>query len=396
MQLRIDIHNRFSAHENRFFRAELDGIGAGFRIVPGGPDMAHRTRLEQVVGWWRLIWSAWKKSGDTLSERPRPDFLFVNTHLELLVFTLRRRLVRGARPRVALVNFIVAQNGRGLSSRLRRLYYGRVLAEADLAFCHTRHDLDLYAEWYPSGSGKLRFQPFGFAVDPHESEGAAAFETPTEPYLFSAGRSSRDYATLIGAVEPLGLPLYIACDKASEIGGGGLPPNIHLLRDCYGAKFRAYLGGARVLVTPLQPVEHSAGQMVVLEGLALEIPQVVTEVPGIVDYVDQGRAARMVAPGDVGALRQAITDLWASEGNRADLARRGRSFFEAQLTRRSAWEAMTAAAEEVTLGVKTLTPPARKGSIAGPRGGPELRPDAVESTTEGGDDGRPKRTDSAW
>ena len=338
--MRIHIHNRFSLHENCFFQAELHDLGHEVEIMPGGPDLAHRTRTQRLRGWAALLASAWKKSGQSLSAQPRPSVVFVNTHIEAMVLAFRRRLVRGPRPSAALVSFIVGQPKCGFSGWLRRAYYGRVLAAVDLAVCHTREELERYRTWYPKLADRLQFQAFGFAVDPHPQLKPTEREIPGEPYLFSAGRSSRDYATLIQAVDGLDIPLYVACDRYSELSQMDLPSNVTVLRDCYGRDFRQWLKGAQVAVTPLQPVAHSAGQMVVMEALTLGVPQIVTDVPGIRGYTDEGQAVELVPAGDVEALRERILMLWPDQALRASLQARGRSFFDSHLTRKVMWKSM--------------------------------------------------------
>ena len=338
--MRIHVHNRFSAHQNRFFRAELQGLGHEVSILPGGPDLAHRTQSERLRGWAALVASAWKKSGLTLSARPRPHVAFFNTHLEAMIFAVRGRLTRGPRPTSALASFIVAQPKGGVTGWLRRAYYGRVVGAVDLAVCHTPEELDRYRSWYPKHAHRLEFHPFGFAVDPHPDTASTPAVIPNTAYLFSAGRSSRDYATLIQAARGLDVPLYIACDSHSELSDTDLPPNVTVLRNCHGPEFRRWMRDAHVAVTPLMPVAHSAGQMVVMEALTVGVPQVVTDVPGIRSYTDEGKAVQLVAPQDAVALRASIRRVWTDATLRASLREHGRSFFESHLTRGVQWKTM--------------------------------------------------------
>ncbi len=338
--MRIHVHNRFSAHQNRFFRSEIQGLGHEVSILPDGPDLAYRTQSERVRGWAALLASSWKKSGQTLSAQPRPDVAFFNTHIEAMIFTVRRRLARGLRPRAALASFIVAQPKGGFSRWLRRAYYGRVVGAVDLAVCHTPEELDRYRSWYPKYAHRLEFHPFGFAVDPHPEVESIDARIPDAPYLFSAGRSSRDYETLIQAVAGLKIPLYIACDSRSELPDRELPPNVTVMRDCHGPKFRRWMRSAHVVATPLRPVLHSSGQMVVMEALTLGVPQVVTDVPGIRSYTDEGRAVELVPPQNVHALKASIQKVWSDDSLRASLQKHGHSYFESHLTRGVQWRTM--------------------------------------------------------
>ena len=63
---------------------------------------------------------------------------------------------------------------------------------------------------------------------------------------------------------------------------------------------------------------------VLMESMALGIPVIATNVAGIADLLDDGKAGLLVPPGDVSALRQAIQTLLKDEQYRVDLAKAGK------------------------------------------------------------------------
>jgi glycosyltransferase involved in cell wall biosynthesis len=85
----------------------------------------------------------------------------------------------------------------------------------------------------------------------------------------------------------------------------------------------------------------------IIEGMSLGKPAVVTAVGGIPEMVTDGETGLLVAPGDAGALEQAVTRLLRSPAEAARLGDAARRRYEARLRP----EHMTAALEQLFLRV---------------------------------------------
>ncbi len=135
---------------------------------------------------------------------------------------------------------------------------------------------------------------------------------PGQPdYAFSAGRSSRDYELLIQVFSSLPYPLRIACDYLPGLDVAKLPANVTLLRDCYDDKYMRELGGARLVVIPIKSESISAGQMVLLQAMAVRKPIIITRTATTAEYVpDDESTALLVDKGDAGGLRKAVEKAW--------------------------------------------------------------------------------------
>jgi glycosyltransferase involved in cell wall biosynthesis len=71
-------------------------------------------------------------------------------------------------------------------------------------------------------------------------------------------------------------------------------------------RFVDLLMGARLVVVPIAVAERSAGQQTYLNAMAAGKPVIVTDAPGVRDYVEHGVTGLIAAP-TAGAIRQAIT-----------------------------------------------------------------------------------------
>ena len=337
--MRFHIHNRFSLRENRFFASELDELGVDYELIPEGIEMSYRSRWEQLSKWVQLLRVSRVKSKRSLAADPLPDVVTFNTPFEALVFA-RLSAREERRPTAVLTTFIVAQAGSAFTNWARRTYYRIVLRSVRIAVCHTREELATYQAMFPEMAERLIYLPYGYVRDDHGEARQEPYALPESPFLFSGGRSGRDYGTLLAAVHDLDIPVYIACDSHQFLPDEAHSSNVHVLRDCAIEAFKDMTAAARVVVVPLAPASHSAGQMVVLGAFAAGVPVITSETPAILDYVDDGRAARLVPPADVDRLRSAIVELWSDEQARGQLGRAGQAYFDATLTRRAFWRGL--------------------------------------------------------
>lgn len=157
---------------------------------------------------------------------------------------------------------------------------------------------------------RVHFTPFCFGINP----------SPLEPLgsgtIFAGGDSLRDYRALIAAGPTLPLPVVIATRLSAPLERGTmrlgpLPPGT------YDTEMRS----ARIIVVPLRSDSlRSAGHQTYLSAMALGKPLVVTDSPGVRDYVDDGETGIIVPPNDPQRLAEAIR--WIlDDDNRAELTR---------------------------------------------------------------------------
>jgi glycosyl transferase family 1 len=146
---------------------------------------------------------------------------------------------------------------------------------------------------------RVHFTPFCYWIDDTQpipkSNGS----------VFAGGDSLRDYRALIAAAPSIDAPVVIATHLAlpslpSNVTAGPVP----------AARFDAEFRAAGVIVVPLVAGSlRTAGQQTYLSAMALGKPLVVTDSPGVRDYVQHGETGLIVPPDDPEALAAAVRRL---------------------------------------------------------------------------------------
>jgi glycosyltransferase involved in cell wall biosynthesis len=135
---------------------------------------------------------------------------------------------------------------------------------------------------------------------------------PGTGYIFSAGRSHRDWDTFLEAVAGLDTPVKLVATKA-DMAGRTLPANVELHTDIPHKDYLELLKDAEVVVIPLVPMNRSTGQAAFLEAMAYGKPLVVTSVIGSADYIRDGVNGCLVPSQSPDALRDTLRKLMADE-----------------------------------------------------------------------------------
>ena len=140
-----------------------------------------------------------------------------------------------------------------------------------------------------------------------------------------------------------------------QYGAAGLTalPNVTWMEPVAVERYVALLKRARVVAVPLEPGPEAAGQQTVAIAQRVGTPVVCSDVPGVADYVEEGRAALLVPPSDPAALAAGIRRLWEDDDLRRRLTRAGSraELGRVDLCREGYLRALTAA-REAALGLQ--------------------------------------------
>ena len=148
-------------------------------------------------------------------------------------------------------------------------------------------------------------------------------------YVFSGGRSRRDYHTLIKAAATLPeIPFKIVCPGSSElrrencrIFEGELPSNVTIIND-HGTleEFLEIMSESEIVVLTTIPDNIApAGISVYLNSMALRRPVIITEGPAVDDILTEDQAV-IVKVDDVNDLRAKIKELYYDEERKKEMA----------------------------------------------------------------------------
>jgi glycosyltransferase involved in cell wall biosynthesis len=168
--------------------------------------------------------------------------------------------------------------------------------------------------------------------------------------VFAGGNSLRDYDPLIEAAGSLPAPVDIATSTLSAEQHRRLPANV-VARVWPQREYDELLLNAAVVVVPLQSREdRSSGQTTYVNAMARGKALVITDSPGVRDYIEHGRTGLIVPPGDPDALAASIRRLLDDPAERRQMGQRAREYALSQLTLSHYARRLLAVADEAVRG----------------------------------------------
>jgi glycosyltransferase involved in cell wall biosynthesis len=164
-----------------------------------------------------------------------------------------------------------------------------------------RHELRDYAQTFGIAPEKFRYVPFHTTLDNYQ------YAVRDGDYLFAGGNYDRDYPTLIDAVWPLDVPVWIATTRGEALLGDVVLPAHVRVQATTHAGFRDAMAAARLVVVPMQKgLLHSGGQQTLLNALAMGKPTIAVGRAWAEDFLTHGDNGLIVDYEDVQGLRDAI------------------------------------------------------------------------------------------
>ena len=185
------------------------------------------------------------------------------------------------------------------------------------------HETEDYARAFGLRREQLEYIPFHHTLHNYD------YAIRDDGYLFAGGNFDRDYRTLIEAVRPLDVPVWIAAQRSELLSGASLPAHVRVEGTTH-AGFRQAMAGARLIVVPMQNgLLHSGGQQTCLNAMLLGKPTIAVGRRWAVDFIADGEDGLIVDYEDPQSLRRAIR--WVVD--RPEAARR----MGERARRRAAW-----------------------------------------------------------
>jgi glycosyltransferase involved in cell wall biosynthesis len=240
---------------------------------------------------------------------------FESSGLFLLLF---RKLFRSK------IKIVVCDCGTPGEWRLRDRLINIVGKNADSVMLPCSTQTRLLQDRFPNPT---RFAFVGSAVDTRYF--LPAPDRPLGPVIAIGDDVARDFDTFRLAVAALPVQAIAKTRMIQE--DFAKYPNVRVISQRLSREaYRDLLASASVVVVPLRSAMHASGISTLLEAMALGKPIVVSDSPGIRDYIVNESNCLVVSCNDSIALRAAITRLIEGREFRTRLGNNARSFAEQQ------------------------------------------------------------------
>jgi hypothetical protein len=205
----------------------------------------------------------------------------------------------------------------------------RLINSKRTTFCVlSRFEAERFALTWRLRHSRVRFTPWPVTLTPPD----LLHESTDNGRVFAGGNSLRDYRPLIDAANQIGAPIDIATSTLDVDDARSYPANV-TARPFARADYEAMLRAASVVVVPLEPrTDRSSGQTTYVNAMALGKAIVVSDAPGVRDYIDDGDTGVIVPCGDAAALSCAVRALLADRQRRQRLGESARRHALTNLT----------------------------------------------------------------
>jgi len=277
-------------------------------VLYSAPPKGFNNVFEKVLGLWKSYFLTSLKAASKASQY---DIIY-SWHAVIGLFTgFWLRLFFIDAPKLVIAQLIIPERISFFNRFFKIPFTKCSLKRIDKVIVYSKVEAIDMAKRYPSTS--FVFTPLGIE--------STVRQTGDENYLFSGGRSNRDYETLFKAVKDLNYSVKIVAQKFN-ISGLEIPDNVDLYYNVFGEFFNELLANATIVVIPLKRPNESSGQLVLLQAMSYGKTIIVTKNKGLSDYIKHGSEVITVPPHDSEALQAEIKNLIQNPSLRNKLSRK--------------------------------------------------------------------------
>lgn len=150
-------------------------------------------------------------------------------------------------------------------------------------------------------------------------------------FIFTFGRSYRDYRTFLDAVD--GLPVEVIVNtRRFAVRGLKVPANVRINEMMPEREYARLLVSAKFIVISLLDTPHAAGESSIVQAMAAGKAIVATRTHSTSYYVQDGITGILVPPGDPRAMREACLYLLSHPEECLSMGAAARRRYEEQFT----------------------------------------------------------------
>lgn len=245
-----------------------------------------------------------------------------------LIFAMLCRIFRVKKRFVLIIMSVVYKDKQGkLLHRLYKKFYEYAIESKyiDAIVCATTNDVEKYSSIFNIPKEKLPYIRWG--VRDHSS--AHQCSGNVEKYIFSAGKSNRDWEFVFAA---LGQSKYNAVIVGAESNYKDRFDNMTVLSKIPDTEYYDVLANSYCVFLSLKDTTVAAGQITLIQAMQFGKPLIVTEAEGLTnDYVINGENGLIVEK-DKSAVLSAIERLYTDEGLYRKISINARKTYETDLS----------------------------------------------------------------
>lgn len=243
-----------------------------------------------------------------------------------IVFAFYCRLFRAKKINKLIIMTFIYQEKKGIFGKL---YYNFIKYSIDNQYvdaliCFSKNEIEEYSKIFNVNKSKFYYCTLG-AVDKNLEKSLSNYESSRirDRYIFSVGRSNRDYDSLIKFVNNTEYTLKIACDTLKD----SKKNNIIISSNIHGEEYFKTLRNAFCVIICLKDNKISSGQLVLMHSYMFGVPVIITPNNSLEEYAIDGETALMV-PKTKQDILCAIKQLCKDRNLYNKLSQNGRKLYE--------------------------------------------------------------------
>ena len=209
------------------------------------------------------------------------------------------------------------------------------LHDVDRFVVHSHVERHAFTEWLDLPLERAVFVPlqYGGTVAPGMAPDDA------EPFVLAVGSGHRDFSPMFAALERLGYRT-IVISSPRALAGCTPPPCVEIREGVPRDEIRRLVRSARVNAIPMTTDGIVGGTVTIVETMRHGRGPVVTNRPGVEDYVTDEVSGLLVEPGDVDGWVSALERAWDDAALRATIDRGADAFAGANCSDEAAGRAL--------------------------------------------------------
>ena len=236
------------------------------------------------------------------------DFIFTfECDMTSFLISLIQAVTFQKTPKHVILTFIMREYDETIKSKIKYFIMRRIFKSLHKAICSSRKEAEYYDKVF-KWKNKAKFVPLACAPDYLKD----LPEVEMGDYIIAAGRTYRDYPTLIKAMTNLDVKLIIVASPGL-FDEKNLPPNISIRYDIDIKTLNDLILKSRFVVLPLAKSDISIGQSVLLQAMAMKKAVITTLINGTEDYIEHMQSGIFVEPYNSIELADYIRELYSDK-----------------------------------------------------------------------------------